>query len=99
MMAASLPSPVVSSQCNYGSSQSALAWMLLEAGATDLYSSGAPSGRSILTVLCPPHLSLSWGERRILNCVPWGPGIWDLCGWNPAPRLGSQRQWGAAPSP
>ena len=27
-------------------------------------------GRSVLAVLCPPGFCLSWGERRILGCVP-----------------------------
>ena len=51
-----------------------------------LHSSGAPSGRRFLAVLCPPRLRLSWRELRLVSCVPWCPGI-QACaaGIRPAP--------------
>ena len=53
---------------------------------------GAPRGRSVLAVLCPPGLRLSRRERRILGCVPRCP---ELLG----PELLESRSWdGAAPS-
>ena len=56
--------------------------------------SGASSSRRLLSVLCPPHFCLSWGEWRILNFVCLGAlGSRTLCHWNPLPRgCGSQRE-------
>ena len=81
-----LSSSRVSSHSNYYSLPVALAWMLLGSGGADLHSLGAPSGRTVLTVLCPPPLHLSRGKHRILSCVHSGPGIRGLCCWNSAPR-------------
>ena len=88
-----LSSPGFSSRSNYCSSQSTLAWMLPVVVGADLHSLGASGGRSVLTVLCPPKFRLSQGERWILGCVPWCPGLRGLHGWNciaraaqPAPR-------------
>ena len=38
--------------------------------AADLLSWRLSCGKSVLAVLCPPSLFLSWGERWILGCVP-----------------------------
>ena len=42
----------------------------------DLDSLAVPSGRSILSVLCPPCPCCFWREHRILGCVCSAP--WDL---------------------
>ena len=60
---------------------------------------GALGGKSILTVLCPLGLRLSWGEPQDQELCPLAP-------WNPGPALlescsrgqGSRRQQSAAPS-
>ena len=67
-------------------------------GGTDLYNLGAPSGRRVLAVLCPPYLCLSREECRILSCVRLAPS-------DPGPVLlelrsqgrGSRRQQGTTP--
>ena len=53
-------------------------------GGADLQSLGPP-GRSVLAVLYPPGLRLSWGERRILGCVPQHQVLQGLHCWNRAP--------------
>ena len=54
------------------------------AGGADLHSLGAPGGRRVLAVLCPPHLRLSpRTHSRILGCVPQHTGIRGLRCWNP----------------
>ena len=62
---------------------------------TDLHSLGAPGGRRVLPVLCPPFFHLPQGECRIIGCVcwvPWDPGpvLLELCSWGHL----SQREWG-----
>ena len=63
-------------------SQTTLAWMLPRVRGTDLYSLGAPSSRTVHSVLCPPHLCLSWEEHRILGCAFSAP-----CYLGPGPQL------------
>ena len=53
-------------------------------GSADLHSLGAPSGRRVLAVPCPPHFHLSWGKWRIDDCLFWclwiqGPGCHWTC--------------------
>ena len=39
-------------------------------GSANLHSLGPPSGRSVLAVLCPPGLCLSWGSGRSCAVSP-----------------------------
>ena len=49
---------------------------MLPERAASLLSWRPSCGKSVLAVLCPPSLFLSWGERWILGCVPGA-----LCSW------------------
>ena len=60
---------------------------------------GAPRGRRVLAVLCPPRLCLSRGERRILDCVCSVPRIRGLCCWNCAPGARAPQGSRAQPPP
>ena len=77
----------VSSCSNYGSSPLVCMFPGWHR-CTDPHRLGAPGGRGVLAVLCPPGLRLSRGERRILGCVPGalgsGPALLESL---PGPRL------------
>ena len=63
-------------------------------GCADLHSLGAPSGRRVLTVLCPPHFCQSPGKAGYRLC-PLGQrslGSGALCHWTYTPR-GHLSEW------
>ena len=66
-------------------------------GCTDLHSLGAPSGRRVLAVLCPPRFCLPQGEGRIAGFawVPWVSRV--LCCWTCAPGAASPAENRAQP--